>query len=140
MAVKLSFCISLKVTLAHPATRGKPVHSRATTCGCGILSFTYIFISSLINPELGLPAHLHTVRQQRDKSCVLFYIYGPQTYPGINHLNSIFLLQQFLFVMAVKWPIEQHAECGSLLIVSRNEKLSLSPSEHLVCVCSPARS
>lgn len=51
-----------------------------------------------------------------------------KTYPGINHLNYIFLLQQFLFVMAAEQPIEQHAESRSLLIVSRNQKHSLSAS------------
>lgn len=126
MAVELRFSIPLKVTLARPTIRGRPARARAATCKCSIFSFIYIFISSLIRPELGLPAQLQAVKQQRDKSCVLFHIYGPQTYPGINHLNSIFLLQQFLFVMAVKQPIEQHAECGSLLIVSRNETRSLS--------------
>lgn len=136
MAVELRFTVSLKVALARPTIRGRPARAG---CKCSIFSFIYIFISSLIRPELGLPAQLQAVKQQRDKSCVLFHIYGPQTYPGINHLNPIFLLQQFLFVMAVKQPIEQHAECGSLLSVSRNEKRSPSPSEHIVSVCSPER-
>lgn len=88
MPVELRF--SVKVTLPHPTIRGRPARSRGTTCKCSIFSFIYIFVSGLISPELGLPTHLRAVKQQCDKSCARFHIYIPQTYPGINHLNSIF--------------------------------------------------
>lgn len=88
MPVELRF--SVKVTLPHPTIRGRPARSRGTACKCSIFSFIYIFGSGLISPELGLPTHLRAVKQQCDKSCARFHIYIPQTYPGINHLNSIF--------------------------------------------------